>query len=140
MDLVGDLVQSLNGVITECNTAYDGSRSNTDMRIIRWRRIMDMHLDIMDEEGSMTLPVTDGDNLTENYVAYFVDYDYYVVLSQFKGHAMAGYGGVIKNISIGIASSEGKAHIHSGATRRQYVGWGTGCFFGIYGGGREVCG
>lgn len=74
-------------------------------------------VDIMDENGSMTLPVTGGSNLTENYVgANFANYDYYIVLSHFKGHSMAGYGGAIKNISIGIASSEGKAHIHSGGT------------------------
>ena len=66
---------------------------------------------------STTLPVTGGTNLTENYVgANFVSYDYFVVLSHFKGHSMAGFGGAIKNISIGIASSEGKAHIHSGGT------------------------
>ena len=65
----------------------------------------------------MTLPVTGGDNLTGNYVgAHFANYDYYVVLSHFKGHSMAGFGGAIKNISIGIASSEGKSHIHSGGT------------------------
>lgn len=72
-------------------------------------------VDIQDSDGSMTLEVAGGDNLTENYVgAHFADYDYYVVLSHFKGHAMAGYGGAIKNISIGIASSEGKSHIHTG--------------------------
>ena len=65
----------------------------------------------------MTLPVTGGTNLEENYVgSHFANYDYYVVLSHFKGHSMAGYGGAIKNISIGIASAEGKSHIHSGGT------------------------
>ena len=74
-------------------------------------------VDIMDENGSMTLPVEGGDNLTENYVgANFGNHDYFIVLSHFKGHAMAGFGGAIKNISIGIASGEGKAHIHSGGT------------------------
>lgn len=74
-------------------------------------------MDIMDEDGSMALPVTGGRNLEENYVgSHFENYDYYVVLSHFKGHSMAGYGGAIKNISIGIASSEGKSHIHSGGT------------------------
>ncbi len=119
-DLIGDLVQSLEGTIVECNTAYGGSRANTAMHY----QVAEDHgytaiadVDIMDEEGSMVLPVTDGDNLTENYVGtHFADYDYYVVLSHFKGHAMAGFGGAIKNISIGIASSEGKAHIHSGGT------------------------
>ena len=71
----------------------------------------------MDADGSMTLPVAGGSHLTENYVgSHFADYDYFVVLSHFKGHTMAGFGGAIKNISIGIASSEGKAHIHSGGT------------------------
>lgn len=63
-------------------------------------------VDIMDAEGSTTLPVTDGTRLTENYVgSHFANYDYYVVLSHFKGHAMAGFGGAIKNISIGILAS-----------------------------------
>ncbi len=117
-DLIGDLVKSLNGTIVECNTAYGGSRSNTAMHY----QVAEDHgytdiatVDIMDENGSMTLPVSGGENLTENYVgANFANYDYYVVLSHFKGHAMAGYGGAIKNISIGIASSSGKSHIHTG--------------------------
>ncbi len=117
-DLIGDLVKSLDGTIVECNTAYGGSRSNTAMHY----QVAEDHgytdiadVDIMDENGSMTLPVSGGENLTENYVgANFANYDYYVVLSHFKGHAMAGYGGAIKNISIGIASSSGKSHIHTG--------------------------
>lgn len=116
-DLIGDLVQSLDAAIVECNTAYGGSRSNTAMH---YQAAEDhgytaiAEVDIMDEDGSMTLPVTGGSNLTENYVgSHFADYDYFVVLSHFKGHAMAGYGGAIKNISIGIASSEGKNHIHT---------------------------
>lgn len=120
-DLIGDLVQSFdNPTIVECNTAYGGSRANTAMHY----QVAEDHgyteiadVDIMDEDGSMTLPVTGGTNLEENYVgSHFENYDYYVVLSHFKGHSMAGYGGAIKNISIGIASSEGKAHIHSGGT------------------------
>ncbi len=120
-DLIGDLVKSFdNPTIVECNTAYGGSRSNTVMHY----QVAEDHgytsiakVDIMDEDGSMTLPVSGGDNLKENYVGKnFKNYDYYIVLSHFKGHAMAGYGGAIKNISIGIASSEGKAHIHSGGT------------------------
>ena len=74
---------------------------------------------IQDENGSMTLPVTGGTHLTENYVgAAFADYDSYLVLSHFKGHSMAGFGGAIKNISIGLASSEGKAWIHSAGASR----------------------
>lgn len=120
-DLIGELVQSLNDpTIVECNTAYGGSRSNTAMHY----QVAEDHgytaiaeVDIMDENGSMTLPVSGGSTLTENYVgASFANYDSFLVLSHFKGHAMAGYGGAIKNISIGIASSQGKAHIHSGGT------------------------
>ncbi len=117
-ELIGDLVQSLDATIVECNTAYGGERASTAMHY----QLAEDHgytaiadVDIMDEDGSMTLAVTDGENLKENYVgAHFSDYDYYVILSHFKGHAMAGYGGAIKNISIGIASSEGKSHIHTG--------------------------
>lgn len=120
-DLIGPLVQSFNDpTIVECNTAYGGSRANTAMHY----QVAEDHgyteiadVDIMDEDGSMTLPVTGGSNLEENYVgAHFADYDYYIVLSHFKGHSMAGYGGAIKNISIGIASAEGKSHIHSGGS------------------------
>ncbi|MCI9144124.1 MAG: DUF362 domain-containing protein [Lachnospiraceae bacterium] len=120
-DLIGDFVMSLEDpTIVECNTAYGGSRANTAMHY----QVAEDHgytaiadVDIMDENGSMTLTVEGGDNLTENYVgAHFENYDYYVILSHFKGHTMAGFGGAIKNISIGIASSEGKAHIHSGGT------------------------
>ena len=120
-DLIGDLVQSFDHPTTvECNTAYGGQRASTAMHY----QVAEDHgytaiadVDIMDEEGSMTLPVSGGTHLSENYVgSHFANYDYYVVLSHFKGHAMAGYGGAIKNISIGIASSEGKAHIHSGGT------------------------
>lgn len=120
-DLIGDLVQSFDHpTIVECNTAYGGQRASTAMHY----QVAEDHgytaiadVDIMDEEGSMTLPVSGGTHLSENYVgSHFANYDYYVVLSHFKGHAMAGYGGAIKNISIGIASSEGKTHIHSGGT------------------------
>lgn len=119
-ELIGDLVKSVNGTIVECNTAYGGERANTayHMQLAEdhgYTAIADV--DIMDADGSMTLPVTGGTRLTENYVgAHLENYDYCLVLSHFKGHAMAGFGGAIKNISIGIASSEGKSHIHSGGT------------------------
>lgn len=117
-ELIGDLVKELDATIVECNTAYGGQRANTAMHY----QLAEDHgytaiadVDIMDEDGDMTLTVTGGDNLTENYVgSHFANYDYYVILSHFKGHAMAGYGGAIKNISIGIASSDGKSHIHTG--------------------------
>ncbi len=119
-DLIAALVQSVDGTIVECNTAYGGNRSSTAAHY----QLAEDHgftaiadFQILDEDGSMTLTVEDGTVLTENYVgAAFADYDSYLVLSHFKGHAMAGYGGAIKNISIGLASSEGKSWIHSGGT------------------------
>lgn len=116
-ELIAGLVQSLDGTIVECNTAYGGSRAETAMHY----QVAEDHgftaiadFQILDEEGSMTLPVQGGTRLSENYVgAAFDDYDSYLVLSHFKGHSMAGYGGAIKNISIGLGSSEGKAWIHS---------------------------
>ena len=80
--------------------------------------------DLLDAGGnSISLPVDGGEVLAENFVgANFANYDYFVVLSHFKGHQMAGYGGAIKNISIGIASSEGKAWIHSGGRSKAVCG------------------
>lgn len=119
-EFIKDLVQKVDGTIVECNTAYGGSRSSTaaHKQAAADRGYTAIaEVDIMDEDGSMTLPVVGGDNLTENYVgAHFSNYDSFLVLSHFKGHAMAGFGGAIKNISIGIASSSGKSHIHSGGT------------------------
>ena len=119
-ELIKDLVQSVSGTIVECNTAYGGSRSETDMhyQVAKDHGFTDIaDFQILDENGSMTLPVNGGSVLKENYVgAAFADYDSYLVLSHFKGHSMAGYGGAIKNISIGLGSSEGKAWIHSGGT------------------------
>lgn len=126
-ELIADLVQAVDGTIVECNTAYGGSRAETAMhyQVAKdhgFTAISDFQ--IQDENGSMTLPVTGGTRLTENYVgAAFADYDAYLVLSHFKGHSMAGYGGAIKNISIGLGSSEGKAWIHSGGTSRTNA-WG----------------
>lgn len=126
-DLIADLVRTVDGTIVECNTAYGGSRAETAMHY----QVAEDHgftaiadFQIQDENGSMALPVEGGTRLTENYVGVaFADYDSYLVLSHFKGHAMAGFGGAIKNISIGLASSEGKAWIHSGGTSRANI-WG----------------
>ncbi|MBD5490190.1 MAG: DUF362 domain-containing protein [Lachnospiraceae bacterium] len=119
-ELIADLVQSVDGTIVECNTAYGGSRAETAMHY----QVAEDHgftaiadFQIQDEDGSMTLSVEGGTRLTENYVgAAFEDYDSYLILSHFKGHAMAGFGGAIKNISIGLGSGEGKCWIHSGGT------------------------
>lgn len=108
-ELIADLVRFVDGTIVECNTAYGGSRASTRMHY----QVAKDHgftaiaeVDIQDAEGSFTLPVSGGEVLTENYVgASFPDYDSYLVLSHFKGHSMAGFGGAIKNISIGLASA-----------------------------------
>ena len=117
-ELIKDLVQKVDGTIVECNTAYGGSRSGTaaHYQVAKDHGFTEIaNVQILDENGSMTLPVNGGTALTENLVgAAFGDYDSYLVLSHFKGHAMAGFGGAIKNISIGLGSSEGKSHIHSG--------------------------
>lgn len=126
-ELIGDFVQHVGGTIVECNTAYGGQRASTAMHYQLaadhgYTAIADV--DIMDEDGSMTLPVPGGTVLTENYVgAHLADYDFLVVLSHFKGHAMAGFGGAVKNLSIGCASSEGKGWIHSGGTSKTSF-WG----------------
>jgi uncharacterized Fe-S center protein len=79
-------------------------------------------VDILDENGSISLPVRGGTRLRENFVgSHFKNYDYYIILSHFKGHQMAGLGGAIKNISIGIASSEGKSWIHSAGTSKRGI-------------------
>ena len=119
-ELIADVVAAVNGTIVECNTAYGGSRAETAMHY----QVAEDHgftaiasFQILDENGSLSLPVEGGTRLTENFVgAAFADYDSYLILSHFKGHAMAGFGGAIKNISIGIGSSEGKCWIHSGGT------------------------
>lgn len=116
-ELIKDLVQSVNGTIVECNTAYGGSRTETAMHM----QVAKDHgftaiaqVDILDADGSMELPVEGGTRLERNLVgAHFGAYDSYVVLSHFKGHAMAGFGGAIKNISIGLGSREGKCLIHT---------------------------
>ena len=126
-DLIRDLVKRVDGTIVECNTAYGGSRAATAMH----RQVARDHgftaiaeVDIMDAGGEIALPVAGGKNLKENYVgASFEKYDFYVVLSHFKGHAMGGFGGAIKNASIGIASSGGKAWIHS-AGKSKTNPWG----------------
>lgn len=125
--LIGGLVQSVNGTIIECNTAYGGKRSTTEdhLKAARDHGFMDIaKVDIMDADGEVDLPVTGGSRLTRDIVGKnFLNYDFTVVLSHFKGHAMAGFGGAIKNISIGIASANGKRLIHSGGTST--TDWGN---------------
>lgn len=116
-DLIKDLVQYVNGTIVECNTAYEGSRTETQMhyQVAQDHGFTDIaDFVIMDEDGSVSIPVEGGTRMTENLVgAHFPEYDGFLVLSHFKGHAIAGFGGAIKNISIGMASQEGKCLIHT---------------------------
>lgn len=121
-NLIKDLVNKLNGTIVECNTAYAGRRNTTEehWKAIKEHGFMDIApVDIMDEEGDMAIPVKNGIHLKENYVGKNLEkYDSMLMLSHFKGHQMGGYGGALKNMSIGVASSGGKAWIHTaGATR-----------------------
>ena len=110
------LVDSLKGTIVECNTAYPGRRNTTEKHLEAIRehgftKIADV--DIMDSEGEMELPVANGRRIKVNYVgSHLKNYDSMLVLSHFKGHQMGGFGGALKNMSIGIASSHGKAYIH----------------------------
>jgi uncharacterized protein len=116
-DFIKGLVQSLNGTIVECNTAYGGGRSQTSAH----KQVMIDHgfagiapTDIMDEDGYISLPFPSGTRIKQDFVgSHFTNYDSFLVLSHFKGHAMGGYGGAIKNMSIGIASTAGKCWIHS---------------------------
>ncbi len=126
--LVAPLVRKVGGTIVECNTAYGGGRARTADHL---KAAADhgftaiAAVDIMDAEGETALPVEGGRHLAEDYVGKnFLNYDFTIVLSHFKGHAMGGFGGAIKNISIGIASSAGKAWIHSaGKTKNAAEMW-----------------
>lgn len=115
--LIRPLVEMVNGTIVECNTAYEGNRNATEKHL----KAAAEHgftaiakVDIMDADGDTLLPLEGGKHLKYDIVGkHYPDYDFTVVLSHFKGHAMGGFGGALKNISIGIASSNGKAYIHS---------------------------
>lgn len=115
--LIKDLVTKLKGTITECNTAYVGRRNTTEehWKAIKEHGFMDIaKVDIMDADGDMPLPVKNGVHLKENYVGKNLEkYDSMLMLSHFKGHQMGGFGGALKNMSIGIASSSGKTWIHT---------------------------
>ena len=127
-DVIKGLVHLVNGTIVECNTAYEGSRMNAQDHLQTaaehgFTAIAEVN--IMDADGDVALPVQKGKHLKENYVGKnYLDYDFTVVLSHFKGHPMAGFGGALKNVAIGIASSAGKAWIHTaGKSRAVPVDW-----------------
>ena len=116
-DFVEALVKRVNGTVVECNTAYPGARNTTE----KHKKLMEEHewskyfnVDIMDAEGpDMELDIPNGLQIKKNYVGkHLANYDSMLVLSHFKGHAMGGFGGALKQLSIGCASSYGKAYIH----------------------------
>lgn len=115
--LIAPLVKQLNGTIVECNTVYEGGRNTNEAhwKTMKEHGFMDIaECDLMDEEGEIPLPVRNGKHLTENWVgSHLANYQSMLVLSHFKGHPMAGLGGALKNMSIGVASSRGKFVIHT---------------------------
>lgn len=123
------IIEKVNGTVVECNTAYEGKRNNTE----KHKKLMENHgwtkyfdVDIMDAEGDdLVLSIPNGKVIKENYVGKnMANYDSMLVLSHFKGHPMGGYGGALKQLSIGCGSSEGKSWIHSaGKTKDQTILW-----------------
>ena len=123
-----DFLSNFNGTIVECNTAYNGARNETDkhLKLISehgWNKYF--NVDIMDSEGDTELKIKGGKVITTNYVGkHLLNYDSLLVLSHFKGHPMGGFGGALKQLSIGCASSAGKCWIHSGGqTKLQSEMW-----------------
>lgn len=129
-DFVKAIVERVNGTIVECNTAYEGARNSTD----KHKKLLEKHgwtkyfdVDLMDEAGpDMVLDIPNGKVIKKNYVGKNLkNYDSLLVLSHFKGHPMGGYGGALKQLSIGVASSAGKSYIHSaGKYTDQTKVWG----------------
>lgn len=115
--LIRQLVEEVNGTIVECCTAYPGTRMDPQKH---WETIHEhgfdsiFAVDLMDEYGQIRIPVQDHKHLRYNIVGnHLPNYDFMINLAHFKGHAMGGFGGVLKNASIGVASTAGKANIHS---------------------------
>ena len=116
-EFVKPIVEKVNGTVVECNTAYDGERDTTEKHV----KLMEKHgwskyfdVDILDSEGpDKVLKIENGKRLSKNYIGKNIDnYDSMLVLSHFKGHPMGGYGGALKQLSIGVASGKGKRYIH----------------------------
>lgn len=123
------MVEHVHGTVVECNTAYDGARNTTEkhQKLLQdhgWATTFDV--DLLDATGpDLVLPIRNGSEIHQNYVGKnLANYDSLLVLSHFKGHAMGGYGGALKQLSIGCASTAGKAYIHTaGKTTDQYQLW-----------------
>lgn len=128
-EFVKPMIEYLKGTVVECNTAYDGARNSTEkhkelMKEHDWTKYF--NVDIMDAEGpDLVLDIPNGKAIKENYVGKNLkNYDSMLVLSHFKGHPMGGFGGAIKQLSIGVSSSAGKSWIHSaGKTLNQKELW-----------------
>ena len=123
-ELIKNLVQTVDGTIVECNTAYgnapedkqdERTTSANHWKVIERHGFIPMfHVDIMDEEGEMRIPVRDTTHIKYDIVgSHMANYDFMIALNHFKGHPMGGYGGALKNLSIGCGSANGKAYIHS---------------------------
>lgn len=128
--LIKDLVQKVKGTIVECNTAYGGQRSTTaeHLQAARDHGFFDIaDVDIMDADGEINIPVKDTTHIKYDLVGSHIrNYDFMINLAHFKGHAMGGFGGVLKNQSIGVASANGKAYIHTaGKTAETGELWGN---------------
>lgn len=127
-EFVCELIHHVNGTVVECNTAYNGARNTTEKhRVLMekhgWNKYFDV--DIMDAEGNLELDIPNGKVIKKNYVGKNIsNYDSMLVLSHFKGHPMGGYGGALKQLSIGVASSSGKTYIHTASkTDKQEELW-----------------
>ncbi len=128
-ELIKDLVEKVNGTIVECNTAYGGKRNTFEAN---WETIREhgfsplFRVDLMDEEGEIKIPVKDTRHIKYDIVgSHIKNYDFMINLAHFKGHPMGGLGGVLKNASIGVASANGKANIHTAGYQEVVEGmWG----------------
>lgn len=127
-EFVKPIIEHVNGTVVECNTAYEGARNTT----IKHKELMNEHgwtkyfnVDIMDEEEDLEIEIPNGKVIKKNYLGKHIEkYDSMLVLSHFKGHPMGGYGGALKQLSIGCASSAGKSYIHSaGKVADQNILW-----------------
>lgn len=115
-EMYEEIMKYLNATIVECNTAYEGERNNTK----KHKKLLEDHnwtkyynVDILDETDEMELDIANGNIIQKNFVGkHMENYDSMLIISHFKGHPMGGYGGALKNMSIGLASSHGKAYIH----------------------------
>jgi len=127
--LIKNLVAKVDGTLVECNTAYGGSRASTALhkQVAKDRGYTAIApVDIQDEDGSFEIPAKDGKRLSHALLgASFPDYDFYIILSHFKGHAMGGFGGAMKNVAIGMSSQKGKILVHNGGTNSERLNWAT---------------